>query len=735
MVKKISAIFLALVLCLSVMVVPASATVELGDAQVAFALEWDKEYYSSGDTATLSVYMDAADDLSFYTGNITIGLSEGISMDDNPIDDVKANSVTADWFRAYYKGADTNSAWLTTASILTNLKKANTDEENATYTTYLKYQLAKDSAGTHANTGVNNDGFLGSDFVTDEPIVTFSFVVGDVADGTELKASITKGTYSMTPAATAVTAMKYYKSPGSATTSANLAATAFDNSQAVATATVGVEPCETHTWDNGVEKVAPTCGEAGEMLYTCTVCKSTKTETIEATGNHTAGDPVDENVVAPSCDTAGSKEVVVNCSVCGTEISRTTETIPATQEHNYATKKVVAEPTCTEAGSYVMVCGCGAEDTPVTVDALGHDFSEVDAEAVAPTCTAPGSEALMGCSRCDATEGGAEVDALGHNMVAGDVVAPTCTTDGYTVYTCANNCGTTENRDVTPATDHDYEAVVTEPTCTEGGYTTYTCPACGDTYTADEVPATGHSYEASVTKEPTCTRTGTMKYTCACGDSYTEEIPALNHTNPDGTSALETIPAVEPTCTVQGYTEGKLCTICNAQAVVPQGVPATGHTKDPNNAVVTAPTYTSQGYTTYTCFCGDTFVDDYVPALTVEFTFEIAAPSVTTLRAKDTIILHPVFTGEVAEGVTVEWTADNENFKVVEVYEDGSVKVQAKKVVKGTDGITTFTATAVDAEGNEISSDTVELTANAKFFQQFLGFFRAIFGLAKHYEA
>ncbi|MBR2953496.1 MAG: hypothetical protein IKC45_03830, partial [Clostridia bacterium] len=520
--------------------------------------------------------------------------------------------------------------------------------------------------------------------------------------------------------------------PTNATSAAKLA---LDNGNGL-TLEVKVPKCETCTEDNGTVTKPATCAEAGEMLYTCTVCGATRTETVPATGNHTAGDPVDENVVAPSCDTAGSKEVVVKCSVCEFEMSRTTETIPATGDHNYATKKVIAEATCTEAGSYVMVCGCGEEDTPVTVDALGHDFSEVDAEAVAPTCTAPGSEVLMGCSRCDATEGGAEVEALGHNMVAGDVVAPTCTTDGYTVYTCANNCGTTENRDVTPATDHDYEAVVTEPTCTEGGYTTYTCPACGDTYTADEVPATGHDYEATVTREPTCTRTGTMKYTCSCGDTYREDIPALNHTNPDGTSALETIPAVAPTCTVQGYTEGKLCTICNAQAVVPQGVPATGHTKDPNNAVVTAPTYTSQGYTTYTCpVCGDTFVDDYVPALTVEFTFEIAAPSVTTLRAGDTIILHPVFTGEVAEGVTVEWTADNENFKVVEVYEDGSVKVQAKKVVKGTDGVTTFTATAVDSDGKEISSDTVELTANAKFFQQFLGFFRTIFGLAKHYEA
>ena len=97
---------------------------------------------------------------------------------------------------------------------------------------------------------------------------------------------------------------------------------------------------------------------------------------------------------------------------------------------------------------------------------------------------------------------------------------------------------------------------------------------------------------------------------------------------------------------------------------------------------MTAPTCTAKGYTTYVCpSCGEEFVDDYTDKLVVEFKFEIAAPSVTTLRARDTIVLHPVFEGEVAEGVTINWTVDNENFKIVEVYEDGSIKVEAKKVV------------------------------------------------------
>ena len=83
-----------------------------------------------------------------------------------------------------------------------------------------------------------------------------------------------------------------------------------------------------------------------------------------------------------------------------------------------------------------------------------------------------------------------------------------------------------------PAHEHSYEAVVTAPTCTEGGYTTYTC-SCGDSYVADETPALGH----------------------------TEEI----------------LPAVEPTCTESGLTEGKKCAVCGEILVAQEVVEALGH--------------------------------------------------------------------------------------------------------------------------------------------------------------
>ena len=41
-----------------------------------------------------------------------------------------------------------------------------------------------------------------------------------------------------------------------------------------------------HNWDTGVIKKQPTCTTAGEKTFTCTVCKGTKTETVNATGHN-----------------------------------------------------------------------------------------------------------------------------------------------------------------------------------------------------------------------------------------------------------------------------------------------------------------------------------------------------------------------------------------------------------------------------------------------------------------
>ena len=74
----------------------------------------------------------------------------------------------------------------------------------------------------------------------------------------------------------------------------------------------------------------------------------------------------------------------------------------------------------------------------------------------------------------------------------------------------------------------------------------------------------------------------------------------------------EVIPAVAPTCTETGLTEGKKCSICDEILVEQDIIPALGHEY---TAVVTEPTCTKSGYTTYTCRCGDSYVADYAAPL------------------------------------------------------------------------------------------------------------------------
>ena len=74
-------------------------------------------------------------------------------------------------------------------------------------------------------------------------------------------------------------------------------------------------------------------------------------------------------------------------------------------------------------------------------------------------------------------------------------------------------------------------------------------------------------------------------------------------------------------------TAGKHCSACDEVLVEQEVVAALGHDYV---AVVTAPTCTQQGYTTYTCDCGDTYKSDYVAALGhTEVVDQAVAPTCT----------------------------------------------------------------------------------------------------------
>ena len=149
---------------------------------------------------------------------------------------------------------------------------------------------------------------------------------------------------------------------------------------------------------------------------------------------------------------------------------------------------------------------------------------------------------------------------------------------------------------------HSYIPTVTAPTCTEPGFTTYTC-ACGYSYTADYVEALGHSYIPTVT-DPTCLEYGYTTFTCVCGDSYVSDYtPLLGH------EMGERYTVAQPTCTENGLERAE-CNRCDyAEEYV---LPASGHHY---TIVYKGVTCTEDGYTVYTCSCGDSYTADYVEAL------------------------------------------------------------------------------------------------------------------------
>ena len=87
------------------------------------------------------------------------------------------------------------------------------------------------------------------------------------------------------------------------------------------------------------------------------------------------------------------------------------------------------------------------------------------------------------------------------------------------------------------------------------------------------------------------------------------------------------IAAVAPTCTTAGKTAGTKCATCALVLTAQTTVAAKGHSY---NAVVTAPTCTEAGFTTYTCsVCKDSYQDSQIAATGHSYRAVVTAPTCT----------------------------------------------------------------------------------------------------------
>ena len=148
------------------------------------------------------------------------------------------------------------------------------------------------------------------------------------------------------------------------------------NCNATTTETLKIDPAN-HTGVNHTENAKDaTCTEAGYTGDTVCECGTTVDygSTIPNTG-HTNSEAVTENEVGATCTADGSYDTVVYCSVCGSEVSRVTTTVPASGhgtdvtytnngETHSATYDCCGAVYVTDEGhTYVDgTCACGAEE-------------------------------------------------------------------------------------------------------------------------------------------------------------------------------------------------------------------------------------------------------------------------------------------------------------------------------------------------------------------------------------
>ena len=394
-----------------------------------------------------------------------------------------------------------------------------------------------------------------------------------------------------------------------------------------------------HSFDEWMVILEATCCYVGEAERNCKNCDYYETREIIALG-HTE---VIDKAVEATCTISGKTEGS-HCDRCG-EILVPQEGIPA-KGHNWDDGKVTKDPTEETEGEKTFTCvSCGEAKTE-TLPKLEHVHSYTE-QVTKATCTEQGYTTYT-CS-CGESYKDNYVNALGHTEVIDKAIAATCTSDGKTEGKYCSVCNEVlVKQEVVKAIGHEFGAwtTVTEPTEETEGKEVRQCEKCDATEEKvlsklDHI----HKYAEKITK-PTCTEQGYTAYTCPCGESYKDNyVNALGHT--------EVIDkAIAATCTSDGKTEGKYCSVCNEVLVKQEVVKAIGHefgawttVTEPTEETegkevrqcekcdateekvlskldhihkyaekITKPTCTEKGYTTYTCECGDSYVDNYVEA-------------------------------------------------------------------------------------------------------------------------